>query len=713
MAFIYEVNGQRIEFDKEPTDADIDEAAASLGTTAKKKPESRMPKPVEGEGGAAFGVYRPAGRRPESQQDREASAEMGLQTARGIASNIPAVAGIPGSIVNAVANAPRTAQMVQNRVASVQSQLAGNERQPEPELPDYNQVTPYDMGYFANLTPGPQPTSPQGQLAFGAGQLVGAPVAPAFYKGVPVAAKAGYEFAKEAAPAVKGFAEGAGGVLSSTIAKPGAVKPEVWQKPSSRIKADETHYPADLQEQWRRGEISTDEINKGRISWTEEQKRALERTEGHVPVENQVARAAGEQFMDPLMSPRGWIPELAAGALGGLTFGPAGAVAGGAGALGLKAYNAYKNVKQIGAFNELGKVGFTPQTAAEMEALRTGAPHPVAGPVMPPQTPPQPAANYPLTVQGPGAPVAPSIIPMGGPQRNVNIEGQGFTLPNQIDVSNSQAARPQPIQPVKTASTPKQVSMEVAASKIQPAAAPVPKVPASAPVKPTPLVPEAIVEEVRPHKALSEQELKSKLDETKTKHEATAEERAATYEKVKSENIDPKLKEEYDDLIWQKSQIKKEIDARPDVIAAKQKVDEAAAAIREAANKEISSKGKAKKNAQAEKTIAENLHRQHLKEYQELLNDDRLMDIDKRLDNIKDLQDEAHMNAYSHPEVQKLHSEQDILSNDIGSLEKETAIRTKEAKKAAAKSQKNEVKPATSRLLIKEPKITPEKKGKK
>lgn len=31
MAFIYEVNGQRVEFEKEPTEADIDEAAKSLG----------------------------------------------------------------------------------------------------------------------------------------------------------------------------------------------------------------------------------------------------------------------------------------------------------------------------------------------------------------------------------------------------------------------------------------------------------------------------------------------------------------------------------------------------------------------------------------------------------------------------------------------------------------------------------------------------------
>ena len=37
MAFVYEVNGQRVEFEKEPTDADIDEAAASLGAAPAKE----------------------------------------------------------------------------------------------------------------------------------------------------------------------------------------------------------------------------------------------------------------------------------------------------------------------------------------------------------------------------------------------------------------------------------------------------------------------------------------------------------------------------------------------------------------------------------------------------------------------------------------------------------------------------------------------------
>jgi hypothetical protein len=38
MAFVYEINGQRVEFEKEPTEADIDEAAKSLG----QKPEKQI-----------------------------------------------------------------------------------------------------------------------------------------------------------------------------------------------------------------------------------------------------------------------------------------------------------------------------------------------------------------------------------------------------------------------------------------------------------------------------------------------------------------------------------------------------------------------------------------------------------------------------------------------------------------------------------------------
>ena len=38
MAFVYEVNGQKVEFDKEPTEQDIDEAAKSLGAAPAARP---------------------------------------------------------------------------------------------------------------------------------------------------------------------------------------------------------------------------------------------------------------------------------------------------------------------------------------------------------------------------------------------------------------------------------------------------------------------------------------------------------------------------------------------------------------------------------------------------------------------------------------------------------------------------------------------------
>ena len=284
MAFIYEVNGQRVQFDKEPTEKDIDEAARSLGSV--EKPKSARSKPVEGEGGAAFGVYPQAGRRPESQQDREASKDMALQTARGMASSIPALAGIPGSLVNQVANAPRTAQAISNRLSSVQSQLAGNERQPEPQLPEYNQVTPYDMSYFANLTPGPQPSSPAGQLAFGVGQLAGAPlINPAF--------KMGAEAVKTPINFGKGFARG--------LAYPEGASPNTALAPMR-----ETFVPHEQVKQFMAGERPASTLtevptaplyqNKPVANWA--YGMAPENTAGQklVPYAGRTAEGVGEQI---------------------------------------------------------------------------------------------------------------------------------------------------------------------------------------------------------------------------------------------------------------------------------------------------------------------------------------------------------------------------------------------------------------------------------
>jgi hypothetical protein len=99
-----------------------------------------------------------------------------------------------------------------------------------------------------------------------------------------------------------------------------------------------------------------------------------------------------------------------------------------------------------------------------------------------------PSTSTALTVQGPGQQLPPSVIPMSGPQRNVNIEGQSFQLPNQINTANSQAARPQMQGP-----TPQQMAIqktqEIVAQRQQPQPQPQARTPQPKPApKPTPAV---------------------------------------------------------------------------------------------------------------------------------------------------------------------------------------------------------------------------------
>lgn len=317
-------------------------------------------------------------------------------------------------------------------------------------------------------------------------------------------------------------------------------------------------------------------------------------------------------------------------------------------------------------------------------------PEPVAAPVTPqsiPQPAPRPMPQAPvksvapstaLTVQGPGQNLPPSVIPMPGPQRNVNIEGESFKLPNEINTSNSQAA------------SAKQKSMDAAAAKIQPVSpesiqqppAPMPAqqapaTPAPEPASITVKAPKAkaTAEEAGPYAGLTDEELNAKLDESKTNFENKKAEAQSTFEKVKSESIDPKLKEEHSNLLWEKSQIKKEIDAKPEVVKARAKLEESKTALNDAMNKERTSNRSGKSNAKAEIAIAENLHRQKVKEFKQLTSDKRLTDIDKRLDEINSLHDEAHANAYSHPDVQRLMGEQTPIKNEGELLAKEKAAR--------------------------------------
>lgn len=62
MPFVYEINGQRVEFDREPTDADIDEAAKNLGQPQQGITQMLTPPPEPSVNAAvaAAGAVRPA-----------------------------------------------------------------------------------------------------------------------------------------------------------------------------------------------------------------------------------------------------------------------------------------------------------------------------------------------------------------------------------------------------------------------------------------------------------------------------------------------------------------------------------------------------------------------------------------------------------------------------------------------------------------------------
>jgi hypothetical protein len=361
MSFVYEINGQRIEFEKEPTEKDIDEAARAT----KPAPKSARPKPVEGAGGAAFGVYPQAGRRPESQQDREAAKDMALQTARGVASNVPAVLGIPGSVVNTVANLPRTAQDIQNRYQIAKEAFTGQAPQTQP-LPEYNQVTPYDMNYFGQLTPGPEPTSPAGQLAFAGGQVLGAPVMTRTIQG---AARVPGQVANTARELRTGATEGLRNPTYQSNATT-AFQP-----------LKETYYPAPEVQRFQAMPEAQRPAALPALEASQQPSASLFQTPGQmlarnlgpqaagetlIPLQGRTTRALGEQVARDISNrplTAGGVG-LGGAALGGLLGGPLGAMAGAALAPGMR-------FAQLAAMNKLSQTaGFAPGFTEQLAAAR-------------------------------------------------------------------------------------------------------------------------------------------------------------------------------------------------------------------------------------------------------------------------------------------------------------------------------------------------------
>jgi hypothetical protein len=94
--------------------------------------------------------------------------------------------------------------------------------------------------------------------------------------------------------------------------------------------------------------------------------------------------------------------------------------------------------------------GFSQKLGQAQQAVPTPPPRaPAPGPVNPT------TMNYPLTVQGPGQQLPPSVMTAPDLSRRVNIEGQSSVLPSQINTTNSQTARPQPQGP-----TPQQMAIQ-------------------------------------------------------------------------------------------------------------------------------------------------------------------------------------------------------------------------------------------------------------
>lgn len=338
--------------------------------TPPQTPVSAMPPPVEGSGGAAFGVYRPAGRRPESQQDRAAAAEMPLQMARGVvtgAVGAPAdIANLPGVVYGAVTGqAPGY-------------HIPGGSEDVNAVLPGASNTPHARLARFAGETIAPVPTVKGLQAG-----------AEAVKSGVQAVAPV----VREAVTAVPEVARGAYGGLFNTITPPGTVaKP--WETASVRQPLGDTYIPADVLEQWRQGQITGEQAQSMARPTAELPQQALRQTQGMVPYAGQEYRALGEQIGSSYRDPY----KLAAEAAGDIMLGGLPTVA----RLGLKA----NEVRQgLNAYKQLGQAGFTPVSQAEHQALQTGGYNPAAtAPISPAEYSQQAAA---AKITPPAQPVQP------------------------------------------------------------------------------------------------------------------------------------------------------------------------------------------------------------------------------------------------------------------------------------------------------------------
>jgi len=203
---LYEYKGQQYDIaTDDPTEAKNKILKYLETGEGESKPQSAQQAPVEGAGGAAFGVYRPQGRRPEANNDREASKDMALQSIRGVASNAIGAPGfavdmgniaygqaikpaidfigsqVSGPRMPQYSDLPPAVQTAGNVLGGAYNTFVkGQEFQPLPEVPKMEKlpgIGDYGMGFYNELVPGPQPSNAAGNLAFAGGQAMGAPIA--------------------------------------------------------------------------------------------------------------------------------------------------------------------------------------------------------------------------------------------------------------------------------------------------------------------------------------------------------------------------------------------------------------------------------------------------------------------------------------------------------------------------------------------------------
>lgn len=350
------------------------------------EPKSAQQAPVETAGGAATGFFRPAGRRPESQQNREASKEMVPQTARGV---VTGTLGLPSDLLN------------------IPGQLYGMATgQPSPY------TVPLGSEQWNQMLPGGIDT-PQANLARGVGQLF-----------APLPTAGALKTIPKAAGAVSDVVQGAVGTGTGYIAKPGRT-PQGYQIPSQRNPIGSTYVPPEELAKFERGELPygqmpeqrpISELPQGRLDRT-----AMMLSGGNIPNAGKGATAFGERLGETYRNPL-----TAAADIGSMFF--TGGVpvlttlrAGLAGAQGL-------------ADMRLASKGFTPELPKILNEYQTGV-RPMPG-VQPGPMPRDFQAAGPVSPGGMAAPTPAAQAAMATTQSKANPQPRAPRAPA--------APRPQP-----------------------------------------------------------------------------------------------------------------------------------------------------------------------------------------------------------------------------------------------------------------------------